>query len=134
MARAGSTLGQRRILAGALLCLISACSPPASEPANGTGSRPPAVGSQKADDPSVYRGAAIAGQVCAQCHDTSGGSETKPGFSAASFASVANRAGMDTAKLRYWLTSLHPSMPNYLFDNTTVDDLAAYIMSLRRPS
>jgi mono/diheme cytochrome c family protein len=92
------------------------------------------VAGQAADDPSLYRGAAIAGQVCAQCHDTSGGRDAKPGFSAVSFGSVANRPDMTVAKLEHWLTSSHPSMPNYLFDSTTVDDLAAYIMSLRRPS
>jgi hypothetical protein len=38
---------------------------------------------------------------------------------------------MTAAQLERWLTSSHPSMPNYIFDATTVADLAAYVMSLR---
>jgi hypothetical protein len=41
---------------------------------------------------------------------------------------------MTSAKLESWLTSSHPSMPNYLFDAGTVKDLTAYVMALRRPS
>lgn len=82
-------------------------------------------------DPAIYRGAAIAGQVCSQCHESSdaGGGGSNP--NAPALAVVANRPDTNEAGLRHWLTTRHPSMPNYIFDDATVHDLVAYIMSLR---
>jgi mono/diheme cytochrome c family protein len=111
---------------------LAACAPEAPEP---SGSRVGEIDSRKAAAPTVdsavYRGAALAGQVCSQCHDVATGDSSVRNANAPSFASVANRPGMTGAKLEQWLTSLHPSMPNYLFDAVTVKDLAAYVMSLR---
>jgi mono/diheme cytochrome c family protein len=81
-------------------------------------------------EPAVYRGAALARQVCAQCHDISTGSAPERSAGAPSFASVAKRPGTTPDKLRQWLSSSHPSMPNYVFDSSSIDDLTAYIISL----
>lgn len=83
----------------------------------------------------VYRGGAIAQMVCNQCHDVGVaglGPETKVG--APAFADVASRPGMTEEKVSQWMRETHPIMPTYMFNDANVDELAAYIMSLRRPS
>jgi mono/diheme cytochrome c family protein len=83
--------------------------------------------------PAIYRGAALAQQVCVRCHEIgiSGASPTIP-VGAPDFIFIANRDGMTSDHLQQWMRSSHPSMPNYLFNDSTVSDVAAYIMSLRR--
>lgn len=128
---------ERLVLAGAFLLAasMSACSPEATAPTDATGPQVSASNSPAPQfDAAAYRGAAIAGQVCGQCHDISAGATPSQTFSAPSFVSVANRPDMTLGKLEQWLTSSHPSMPNYIFNETTVRDLAAYVMSLRQPS
>jgi mono/diheme cytochrome c family protein len=117
-----------RVMVAALLLggLLQACSPPA--PGSAADSAPTVPSGQ--NDPAAYRGAAIAGQVCAQCHSVSTIDARSPVSGAPSFISVANRRETTVASLSRWLTSSHPSMPNYIFTQQSVDDLAAYIMTL----
>jgi mono/diheme cytochrome c family protein len=123
-------LTDHRVAIAALLLagVIQACSPPAPEREAVTDSTATARSEQ--DDPAAYRGAAIAGQVCAQCHSVSGIDVKSPVSGAPSFTSVANRPETTVDSLSRWLTSSHPSMPNYMFDQQSVGDLAAYIMTL----
>ncbi len=86
---------------------------------------PPAPASAPA-----YQGAGLARQVCAQCHHVTAG-PAPAGLPAASFVEIANRDGVSAETIRDWLNSTHPSMPNFMFDASSVDDMAAYIMSLR---
>lgn len=84
--------------------------------------------------PPVYRGGAIARQVCVQCHDVGvEGLDATTEVGAPGFVEVANREGMTGEKLVQWLRTSHPLMPTFMFDDTSVADLAAFIMSLRRP-
>jgi mono/diheme cytochrome c family protein len=103
---------------------LQACTPSSPEAPNLTAT------ASRADDPAVYRGAAIAAQVCAQCHTVSDADDPSPVPGAPSFMSVANRPGTTTDSLARWLTSSHPSMPNYIFDERSVGDLAAYVVAL----
>jgi mono/diheme cytochrome c family protein len=118
------------IHAALILSSLGACSrePSISAP---TQDVTQAAASQQSD-PAIYRGAAIAGQVCSQCHESSGAAGGGKNPNAPALAVVANRPGTNEAGLRHWLTTQHPSMPNYIFDEATVRDLVAYIMSLRR--
>lgn len=100
--------------------MLAACAPPASE-------RSPAV-----TTPATYRGSGLARQVCAQCHDIATGSAPVRQVNAPAFSTVANRPDMTVEKLRAWMAASHPTMPNYLLNATEVDDVATYIMSLRR--
>lgn len=79
----------------------------------------------------VYRGAAIAGQVCAQCHDI-GGSGPEIYAGAPTFRSVVENPATTAESLTTWLNSSHPKMPHYLFPENEVADLVAYILSLRQ--
>jgi mono/diheme cytochrome c family protein len=84
--------------------------------------------------PPVYRGGAIAQQVCVQCHDVDvEGLSATTEVGAPGFVEVANREGMTGEKLVQWLRTSHPLMPTFMFDDTSVEDLAVFIMSLRRP-
>jgi mono/diheme cytochrome c family protein len=108
---------------------LQACAPESSPPEARNSSSP--APASTLDDPAAYRGAAIAGQVCAQCHDASANGGPGPAVAAPSLMSVANRPDTTPQSLSLWLTSSHPTMPNYIFNKESVNDLVAYIMTLR---
>jgi mono/diheme cytochrome c family protein len=91
---------------------------------------PPSPSLPKAD-PAAYRGAAVAGQVCAQCHDIGGRPPAVSIPGATAFNEVAHRPETTAESLAAWLRASHPSMPNYIFGETEAADIVAYIMSLR---
>ncbi len=116
----------------AVLACVGACSPQAPE----RGAAPateaaPVAPAQVEVEPAAYRGAAVAGQVCAQCHDVGMGAGPAVEIGAPDFGEIAGRASSSAAGLAAWMQSNHPKMPNYLFSEGEVPDLAAYIMSLR---
>lgn len=81
----------------------------------------------------AYRGAAIAQQVCVQCHDVGvEGLAPKIQVGAPAFPDVANGDGVTAAGLADWMRKSHPAMPNFIFDEPSVAALSAYIMSLRK--
>ena len=47
------------------------------------------------------------------------------------FREIANTSGMTTTALRAFLTSSHPKMPNLILSPQDMDDVIAYILSLR---
>lgn len=79
----------------------------------------------------LAHGRAVAEAWCANCHVVSG--SARSGADAApSFASIARRAP-DPAELRGWLANRHKStMPNYDLSRSEVEDVIAYLLSLRR--
>ena len=82
----------------------------------------------QAGDPGA--GAAYAKQVCAQCHaiDQTG---TSPEPTAPPFKDVANTPGMTGTALRVWLSTSHPTMPNIIVEPQDMDNVIAYILSLK---
>ncbi len=126
-------------LRGLLLALpiaFGACTPAA---APGDAASAPEASSQPAvaavaaqDDAAVYRGSAVAKQVCAQCHDIGAGSGPAIYAGAPTFISVIEKADTTSEGLAQWLKSSHPSMPHYMFNDAEVGDLVAYMMSLRK--
>lgn len=105
---------------------LAACSPPAEQVAE-----TPAPQQQADVDPAAYRGAAVAGQVCSQCHDVGMGIAPAQEIGAPDFRDIAGRDTSTAAGLAEWMGASHPKMPNYMFGAGEVPDLAAYIMSLR---
>ena len=90
----------------------------------------PAMG-EEAGNPS--RGLNYARAHCAECH----GVETTtddfaPNIDAPDFSVVANTPGMTERAVGVWLTTSHPTMPDLIIAPADRDDLAAYIMSLRK--
>lgn len=103
---------------------LAACSP-GNDP-----DREPTPPPQVEEDPAAYRGAAIAGQVCAQCHDVGIGAAPAQSVGAPGFREIAGRPASTAEGLAAWMRDSHPKMPNYIFRDQEVTDLAAYITSL----
>jgi mono/diheme cytochrome c family protein len=107
----------------ALLVLLSAC----------------AAGAQTVDAPVVgdagsrARGLVYAEQTCASCHAVHGGDRASPNLNAPPFDELANDTpGMNGLALNVWLHSSHQQMPHLVVDADHVEDLWAYMASLRR--
>jgi mono/diheme cytochrome c family protein len=81
----------------------------------------------------VELGKEFAARVCAECHDVDPGGEISVNPDAPSFQSVADTTGMSARALAVWLQSSHPSMPNFILKPDDMDNVIAYIMSLRTP-
>lgn len=73
-------------------------------------------------------GLRLARQWCSGCHAVD---EAGSGTDAtASFQHIARNHGQDKAWLRGWLSSSHPSMPNFNLSREEIDDIVAYLSSL----
>ena len=80
------------------------------------------------------RGLAFAEQRCAGCHAVrANGSSSNP--ESPSFEDIANRRGVTQATLRTFLRDSHnyPAAMNFRVDARRIRDLAAYIVTLRKP-
>lgn len=66
---------------------------------------------------------------CTSCHVVEGsgrGTDVAPAF-----ATIAHRNPADDAWLRAWLAAPHPPMPNLSLSRQQIDDISAYLDSLR---
>ncbi len=75
-------------------------------------------------------GHALAQRWCTSCHvvdSATAGSDAAPAFSA-----IVNRAKRTPGTLRAWLAAPHPPMPNLSLSRREVDDIVAYLDSLRK--
>jgi mono/diheme cytochrome c family protein len=75
-------------------------------------------------------GASYAKQVCAQCHaiDRTGAS---PEAKAPPFRDAANTPGMTGTALTVWLSTSHPTMPNIVLERHDMENVVAFILSLK---
>ena len=87
------------------------------------------VAAQEADDPQA--GAAYyAKQYCAKCHAIAH-EDASPEHTAPRFKDVASTSGMTATALAVWLTTSHPTMPNIVIDPHDMDNVVAFILSLK---
>lgn len=106
--------------------------------------RPPPPSAAAADDPGAYRGAAVAHQVCARCHNVGAGEAPAQDVGAPDFRDIATHGlasradapnaadrAITASNLGAWMRAHHPDMPNYMLGEADIADLAAYIASLR---
>ena len=94
----------------------------------------PALNSQFAEDSPEWRGQKFARNRCADCHSVDY-SETSPLPDAPSFAAIANMPDLAPATLTQWLKD-HGNYPNEMYFEIpaeNIDDLVAYMITLRRP-
>ena len=70
-------------------------------------------------------------RVCAECHAVLPSETTSPNAKAPTFKAVANTPGMTATALTAWFRTSHPTMPNLIIDPDDMDDLIAYILTLR---
>ena len=77
-------------------------------------------------------GKALARDWCATCHlverKGAGGDGAPP------FESIANDPARTDSYLRSWLADPHPAMPNLQLSRNEIDDLVAYLQSLKKKS
>jgi mono/diheme cytochrome c family protein len=81
------------------------------------------------------RGQAFAEASCAGCHAVgSYGSSSNP--NAPPFAYIANQEGLTDETLSYWLRGAHnyPSEMNFSLNARQVNELTAYMLTLRSPN
>jgi mono/diheme cytochrome c family protein len=80
----------------------------------------------------AQRGHAYAKKVCAKCHTVEGGDMISPTMIAPTFTAVADTPGMNERALVVWFQSSdHETMPNLMLAPGDLDDVVAYIVSLR---
>jgi mono/diheme cytochrome c family protein len=87
-----------------------------------------AVPVQQTGDPAA--GAAYAEKICAQCHSIKG-AEPSPEPTAPPFKVVANTPGMTATALTVWLSTSHPTMPNIVLEPQELDNVIAFILTLK---
>lgn len=92
-----------------------------------------AAGPAGAQDPGdAAAGRRLATDWCSSCHSL--GPARDPGTSrrAPTFVAIARRLSTTPLSLRVFLQTPHDQMPNLQLTHDEIDDLAAYILSLRR--
>lgn len=77
------------------------------------------------------KGGAYAQKACSGCHNVLPSEAASPHRQAPSFKRIANTPGMSVTALTVWSRTTHPTMPNFIIDPKDMDDLIAYILSLR---
>lgn len=114
----------------ALAVLVSACTPKDTVAPDSAQNAPETT----SVEPPAYRGATIARQICAQCHDV-GVPNAKPivDVGAPAFASIAKSSETSPSALKDRMSRSHPTMPSYALGDGSFEDISAYIISLREP-
>lgn len=82
---------------------------------------------------SAKLGQQLAETVCAECHAVGRDALRSPNRMAPTFEAVANMPGMTALAIRVWLRSAHREMPNLVLMPDEVDDVTAYLDTLRHP-
>jgi len=80
---------------------------------------------------SVSRGLKFARQMCSECHLVVKEAGRSTNRDAPTFAAIARTKGLTSAALRSALRTSHPTMPNIVINGDEIDDIVAYILSLK---
>jgi mono/diheme cytochrome c family protein len=89
------------------------------------------AGPDAVDIGDARRGLAYAQRVCADCHGVLRSGAPSPNRLAPPFKEIANTPGMSITALTVWSRSTHPMMPNLIIEPNDMDDLIAYMLSLK---
>lgn len=80
---------------------------------------------------SPVRGQNIAETICSECHAVQKGATRSANANAPTFQTLAKTPGMNAMAFRVWLRSSHKQMPNIILKNEEVDDVIAYVQTLK---
>lgn len=80
----------------------------------------------------VRAGRGLAANWCANCHRIAPGGPGPVTDVAAPFATIAAMPSTTSMSLRVFLQSPHAGMPDYRLTREQLDDVVAYLLSLRR--
>lgn len=78
------------------------------------------------------RGRVYAEQVCGECHAVGPEGGTVGIIDAASFRDIANKPGMSAMAIATWMQSEHTDMPHIVPEPDEINDVVAYIVSLKK--
>lgn len=84
---------------------------------------------QNIGDPAAGR--IVASTLCVQCHRVTA-QDTDPNRTPPDFGAVANMPSFTELSMRVFLQTPHGQMPRYQFSPAELDDIIAYLASLRR--
>ena len=79
-------------------------------------------------------GSEFAQRICAECHAVLPEERTSPDATAPSFMAIADNPFWTRTALIVWFQTPHPTMPNMLLDTEDLENVIAYIFSLRDKS
>jgi mono/diheme cytochrome c family protein len=80
-------------------------------------------------DPVLGRGLAL--EACVECHEIEPGERNAILPDPPAFQNLADDPAMTVLALRVFLTTPHANMPGLILDDAEVDDVIAYIHSLK---
>jgi cytochrome c len=92
---------------------------------------PPSALMAAEDRADVTRGEALARAWCSSCHAVESGQLVGPYMNVPSFTEVARLPSNTALALRAFLSTPHPTMPNVKLTTGEIDEIVAYILSLR---
>ncbi len=76
-------------------------------------------------------GERIAQSWCSRCHVVDSGQQKAGNDAVPSFPAIARRASTSQASLTVFLVTSHPRMPDFNLSRAEIQNVAAYILSLR---
>lgn len=120
-----------RVAVGILACAVAACaSPPPRTPMPQVATRSASLGDQ-----AIARGRHLTSTACASCHAT-GATGESPLTDAPPLREIVHRYPLDHLEQAFaeGLVTAHPAMPAYIFRASEIDDLIAYLETLRADS
>lgn len=79
----------------------------------------------------IAKGFAYAGTRCANCHSILPLQSVSPVAEAPPFKAIADTRGMTETALAVWFRTPHPTMPNLIITGEDMDNVIAYIVSLK---
>jgi mono/diheme cytochrome c family protein len=91
----------------------------------------PVHGQQRGDP---IGGRSLAARWCSGCHVIGPAPSRSATDAVPSFSSIARQPSTTPLTLRAYLRTSHPVMPNFALTDRQIDDVTAYIMSLRAAS
>ncbi|MDA7948744.1 MAG: cytochrome C [Hyphomicrobiaceae bacterium] len=80
---------------------------------------------------STERGLAYARKVCAECHLVADEAGLSPKPEVKTFKQIANTPGMSSIAIGVWMQSEHENMPHIVPEPGELNDVVAYIVSLK---
>jgi mono/diheme cytochrome c family protein len=122
----------RRILQGMSKAILFSVMMIMAFSASGCGSVVRTPGLPAVDDGNAVLGRAYAEHTCAACHAVAPRDMRSPDPRARPFDAIANTPGMTHTALNAWLHSSHTNMPALIVEPESVDNLYAYLLTLRR--
>ena len=114
-----------------IIAYINSLATPPPAATKGKAQRPWQTATEPVDIGDPSKGRRYAMKSCVSCHNVSGSDARSPNAKAPTFKAIANTPGMTMTALTVWSRSTHATMPNLIIAPDDLEDLSAYILSLR---